>query len=158
MLGYTLAKTPELPASDKLAALIADGTAADEVSTRLVSVGLVKPEHVGKLQLGLLPAGLSWEEASAKLSDREHPAFTMVPVGEWTFVPWQAWAAHTHRSVCAQSDGVNQMPLGLGADSVLCTGVRTPSHASVLIRPHAAATRSLCTVCHGLGGRCKPDQ
>jgi hypothetical protein len=88
VLGYTLERTPELPASDKLAALINDGTATDSVSTKLVSVGLVKPENVGKLQLGLLPAvpREKLAEMLANKDNKDKPAFSLVPVGELTVV------------------------------------------------------------------------
>jgi hypothetical protein len=79
VLGYTLERTLELPTSDKLAALINDGTATDFVSTKLVSVGLVKPEQLAKLQLGLLPA-VPREKLSSVLAN--NPAFALVPAGE----------------------------------------------------------------------------
>lgn len=86
MLGYTMERTPELPASDTLAALINDGTATDFVSTNLVSVGLIKPENVGKLQLGLLPAvpREKLAEVLANKDNKDTPAFSLVPVGELT--------------------------------------------------------------------------
>ena len=86
MLGYTMERTPELPASDTLAALINDGTATDFVSTNLVSVGLIKPENVGKLQLGLLPAvpREKLAEVLANKDNKDKPAFSLVPVGELT--------------------------------------------------------------------------
>lgn len=94
VLGYTLVKTPDLPPRDALAALIEDGTAVDEVSAQLVSVGLVKPEHVGKLQLGLLPAGLSHDRLAQLLSNTGAgaAAFVLVPVGECVHEEVPFWA------------------------------------------------------------------
>jgi hypothetical protein len=93
VLGYTLEKTPELPASEKLTTRIEDGSAADEVSTKLVTLGLVKPEGVGKLQLGLI-AKVRREDLASLLANKDNPAFSLVPVGKLTGLFGVRWLGH----------------------------------------------------------------
>jgi hypothetical protein len=106
VLGYRLERTPELPASDKLADLINDGTATDFVSTKLVSVGLVKPEQLGKLQLGLLPA-VPREKWASVLAN--NPAFALVPAGElgYGFLGAACNSRHAGLRVQAQPAGLH---------------------------------------------------
>jgi hypothetical protein len=81
VLAYTLQKLTGLPPSTDLAARIEDGTAADGVSEHLVKAGVLAPEHVGKLSLGLIGA-VSRTKLAEMLEKKDgNPAFNLVPVG-----------------------------------------------------------------------------